>query len=60
MYIHHPIYDIPDFEHVTTQNLTYYYIVCQPNMSEVGRRHDLTSLAPIYEAMRNEIGWKTH
>jgi hypothetical protein len=54
--MHQPIFDIPNFERVTTEKLAKYYIVAQQIMYEMQRRHNITYLTPIYENAERE--WK--
>ena len=54
--IHQPIFDIPNFERVTTDKLAHYFIVCQSAMYEMQRRHNTTALTPLYENAERE--WK--
>jgi hypothetical protein len=46
---HQPVFDIPNFDRVTTDKLAHYYIVCQSVMFELQRRHNITALTPLYE-----------
>jgi hypothetical protein len=48
--IHQPVFDIPNFERVTTERLTHYYAVCQRAMNELQRRYDASTLTPHYKA----------
>jgi hypothetical protein len=51
---HQPVFDIPNFERVTTDKLAYYYIVAQESMYEIQRRHNTAVLTPIYENAERE------
>jgi hypothetical protein len=53
---HQPVFDIPNFERVTTDKLAYYYIVAQRIMYEMQRRYNVTTLTPFYEDAERE--WK--
>lgn len=45
--IHHPIFEIPHFDHVTTKKLAYYYIVGQRAMLDLQGQTNPTNLTPI-------------
>jgi predicted metal-dependent hydrolase len=53
---HQPVFDIPNFERVTTDKLAHYYIVCQSAMYEMQRRHNTTHLTSLHETAERE--WK--
>jgi hypothetical protein len=53
---HQPIFDIPNFERVTSDKLADYYILAQRIMYEMQRRHTHTTLTPFYENAERE--WK--
>jgi len=56
--MHQPVFDIPNFERVTTDKLAYYLIMAQESMYETQRRHTRTSLTPLYEDAERE--WKAN
>ena len=53
-FIHQPVFDIPNFDRVTTDKLAHYFIVCQTAMYEIQRRHNNTTLTPLYEKVERE------
>ena len=55
-FIHQPVFDIPNFDRVTTVKLAHYFIVCQTAMYEIQRRHNNTTLTPLYDKVERE--WK--
>ena len=50
-----PTFNIPNFEHVTTEKLTHYYAVAQRAMNELQRRYNAKALSLHYKAA--EAAW---